>query len=105
MSEHGLDAAVPGTIQREDFATAISLDSTLFHGSRFIGPAFAAFLIPIIGVGGTLVTHAAGTLFFGLALTRLKISPRDRGAARKASLVSDIVEGLRYASRHPVLLP
>lgn len=96
---------LPATIQREDFATAISLDSTLFHGSRFIGPAFAAFLIPIIGVGGTLVTHAAGTLFFGLALTRLKISPRDRGAARKASLVSDIVEGLRYASRHPVLLP
>ena len=33
---------VPATVPRSDYPSAITLDSTLFHGSRFIGPVMAA---------------------------------------------------------------
>lgn len=96
---------LPATIPREDFASAISLDSTLFHGSRFVGPAIAAFLIPVIGVGGTLVTHAVGTFIFGLALSRLVIVRPERRTPRRAGIIGDIVDGFRYTSRHGALWP
>lgn len=96
---------VPATVQRADFASAISLDSTLFHGSRFVGPALAAFLIPVTDVGGPLLAHVGGTLLFYLALCRLDMAPSDHSKARTASLLTDIAEGFRYTSGHAGLMP
>jgi MFS family permease len=96
---------LPATIPREDFAAAISLDSTSFHGSRFVGPAIAAFMIPVTGVGGPLVAHVVGTLWFWFQLTRLDLALPDRRSARSSSIGADIVDGFRYASRHAGLWP
>lgn len=96
---------VPATIPRSDYASAISLDSSLFHGSRFVGPAFAAFTIPAIGVGGTLITFVIGSLAFYLSVCKLQLDfPRNR-QKRQSSLLADIAEGFSYACRHRGLAP
>lgn len=96
---------VPATIPREEFASAISLESMLFHGSRFIGPALAAFMIPVTGVGGPLLVHVVGTLMLFFALLRLELPPTDRSRSRGKGIFADIAEGFRYTSQHAGLWP
>jgi MFS family permease len=96
---------VPATIPRSDYASAISLDSSLFHGSRFVGPALAAFTIPTIGVAGTLITHVVGSLIFYLAVTRLQVTFPERPHKHGSGIWTEIRDGFRYASRHRGLAP
>src|SRR5688500_13077180 len=64
---------IPATVPRSLFPTAVALDSALFQGSRFVGPAIAGILIPTVGIGGTFVAHAIGVALFLVALFRLDL--------------------------------
>ena len=95
---------VPATVPRTDFASAVSLDSSLFHGSRFIGPMIAAFMIRDLGVGATLFAHVAGCLFLTLQVLRMNIPPPQRKAST-GNLMHDVVEGIAYVrSQHGIYL-
>lgn len=89
---------VPSIVPREDFPTAIALDSALFQVSRFIGPTIAAIVIPLYGVGGTFLTHAVGTAWYVFALWRLKVTPPKR-EPRSTSMLADVREGIAFVAR------
>jgi MFS family permease len=98
---------IPATVPRSLFPTAVALDSALFQGSRFVGPAIAGILIPTVGIGGTFVAHAIGVALFSAALFRLdlpqltrNVSERDRGA-----MARDIADGLAYVRGHAGIWP
>ncbi len=96
---------VATTVPRTEFASAIAMDSSFFHGSRFIGPAIAAITIPWFGVGGTFVAHIFGSLLFFAFQSLMAVTPTDRSTRPKSSLLRDVNEGFAYAYRHPGIWP
>ena len=89
---------VPAIVPREDFASAVSLDSSFFHGSRFVGPMIAGVTIAKLGIGETLMAYAVGSVFFLFQLHRLRLAPPER-RAHGASLLQDVAAGIAYAQR------
>src|SRR4051812_28208243 len=49
---------VPDIVEREQVASAVSLNSVAFTGASLVGPAIAGALIPLIGVGGVMSINA-----------------------------------------------
>jgi MFS family permease len=92
---------VPATVPRSDFASAISLDSSFFHGSRFVGPMIAALTILYWGIGATFLAHVLGSGIFTLQVFRLRLPPRPaKGAVVMGEILADILEGWRYVWAH-----
>jgi MFS family permease len=98
-------AIVPRTVPRAEFATAIAVDSAMFNGSRFVGPAVAGLIIPFGGIETTFALNAVACLFFIVFLHLMEIDFSDRKAHGGRRIVTDIVEGLRYVRRHPGIGP
>lgn len=96
---------VPATVPRSDYPSAITLDSTLFHGSRFIGPVMAAAAIASMGVVAAFVVHIAGCIVFYVQVARmdLVVPPRDKAA--DVGILRSIGEGMSYARRHRGIWP
>jgi MFS family permease len=91
---------IPLTVPREDFPAAIALDSASFHSNRFLGPAIAAFVIPVFGVKGVFIAHMVGSAICLTAFALLRIAAPDRSKARNTALMSAVMEGMRYAANH-----
>ena len=95
---------VPACVPREDFPSGVSLDSSLFHGSRFIGPMIAAFIIRDFGIGWCFIAHVVGIAFFIFQVFRMDVTPPVRGA-RTSSIFEDVLAGLSYVRQHPGIFP
>ncbi len=55
-------AFVPELVERDEIATAVAVDRSIFHGSRLVGPALAGYCIYLFGTASA---------FFGNALSFL----------------------------------
>lgn len=95
---------VPACVPRSDFASAISLDSSFFHGSRFVGPLLAALVIREWNVGVALMTHAVGVAFFIFQVSRMRVAAPVR-AQSTSNLFQDVTAGLSYIRNHPGIFP
>src|SRR5881409_3233194 len=85
------------------FANAVALNSAAFNAARIVGPAVAGVLIGRVGVGPVFFINSVG--FVGVILTLLRLEARGLPAReRRATMLEEIVEGLRYARRTPRLL-
>ncbi len=91
---------VPASVPRSDYPSAVSLDSALFHGSRFIGPILAALVIKHLGIGYAFLIHVAGCAIFILNVTRTRIPPPVR-KSRPKRLLTEVLEGVRYVRNQP----
>ena len=101
-------AIIPATVPRSEFATAIAVDSALFNGSRFIGPALAGLVIVFAGVGGTFVANTIGCVVFLAVLFSMDLAPPVREDRGRRSILADVGESLAYVRGHggigPLLL-
>lgn len=95
---------IPAAVPRIDYPSATALDSSFFHGSRFIGPAIAAFTIPAFGIGATMVWHILGVSIFILMVSLMRVKPEPR-ASKHGGLMSEVMDGARYIVKHPGLYP
>ncbi len=98
-------AIVPATVPREELATAIAVDSALFNGSRFAGPALAGLTIPFAGVGGTFVANTIGCMAFLASLYLMDLAPPVREKRGRRSVFVDVGESLRYVRHHAGIGP
>ena len=90
-------------VGKGDVANAVALNSAAFNAARIIGPAVAGVLIGRVGVGPVFFINSVG--FVGVILTLLRLEARGLPAReRRATMLEEIVEGLRYARRTPRLL-
>jgi MFS family permease len=96
---------VATSVPRPVFPSAIAMDSSFFHGSRFIGPAIAAITIPWFGVGGTFIAHVFGTVIFFFFQSMMDLKPPDRSGKKRSSLMTDVKEGFVYVYRHEGIWP
>ncbi|MBR0653125.1 MFS transporter [Roseomonas terrae] len=97
---------MPGLVPPADLPAAVALNSLTFNVARFIGPALAGPIIAVAGVWPAIACNALA-YFFATATTPMLVveAAARRGHAATASLFGEMVDGLRYAARHPGLGP
>ncbi len=94
----------PNLVPRADISAAIGVSSTLFGSATFLGPAIAGIVITQVGIGLTFAGNAIANAVLVLALGIIKVARQERNAGH-GSILSDVVEGIRYAGSHPGIMP
>ena len=87
-------------IGRELLPTGLAVNSMVFNGSRFVGPAFGGAIIVAGGVPWAFATALA--LFLVMTVTLQLISVESEARPREhASLAAETRDGFRYILGHP----
>ena len=79
----------------KDVVSAVGLNSVAFNTAQVVGPALAAVLIIQIGAGNVFLLNSAG--YLTVIAAALLLRPTPRATSGSGSLLSNIVDGLRYA--------
>lgn len=97
---------MPGIVPRADLPAAVGLNSLCFNVARFTGPALAGPLIAWAGPGAAIYCNALAYWIATLTMPMLRIdTAHRRGHPATASLFGEMIDGVRYAARHPGLGP
>ena len=91
---------VAQTVDREDLPNAIALNSSIFHGSRVVGPAVAGLLVAAVGEGWCFLVNAISFLgaLTGLLMMRLPVFV---ARTDHAPVFAHLKEGVRFVRGHP----
>src|SRR5438034_4968986 len=93
-----LSALVPELVKRDEIQGAISLDRSVFHGSRMVGFSLSGILISALGMASAFFANALS--FVALIVAILSLPPRQRGTAEEEEKrASGIKEGFRYIAK------
>src|SRR6266581_8864885 len=93
-----LSALIPELVKREEIQGAISLDRSVFHGSRMVGFSLSGILISVWGMASAFFANALS--FIALIVAILSLPPRRRGTAEEEEKrTSGIKEGFRYVAK------
>jgi MFS family permease len=95
-------AVIPALVRQDDLVTANGRIEASFSAASIVGPLVAGALLAVIALPALILLDASSFLVSAasIGLIRGQLHGR-RGTAR--DLRADIVEGLRYVVRHPVL--
>ena len=96
-------ASVPALVGRSQVARANSYFEAVYSIGYIVGPAIAGVLSSTIGPGPTLAIDAVSFGLSGLALAAVRRDLRAPVDRPRASLVTDIREGIDFIVAHPML--
>jgi MFS family permease len=98
-----INALVPELVKRDEIATAIALDRSVFHGSRLLGPSLAGLFVAWWGAASAFFANAGS--FFALVIALISLPPRTPGTAEEEEQRrSGFKEGLRYVRNDRTIL-
>jgi MFS family permease len=88
-------------VGKKDLMNAIALNSSMFNGARFIGPAVAGILVAKIGEGWCFAANSISyiAVIIGLLLMRVESRPR----ISEHSPIEDIIEGFRWVNQTKII--
>src|SRR5438552_1981636 len=93
-----LSALVPELVERDEIQSAISIDRSVFHGSRVVGPAIGGYLISAWGMASAFFANAIS--FVALIIAIMSLPPRARGTTEEEEKrTSGIKDGFRYVAK------
>src|SRR5881398_1547140 len=93
-----LSALVPELVNRDEIQSAISIDRSVFHGSRVVGPAIGGYLVSAWGIASAFFANAIS--FVALIMAILSLPARRRGTAEEEEKrTTGIKEGFRYVAK------
>src|SRR5256885_5274554 len=93
-----LSALIPELVRREEIQSAISIDRSVFHGSRVIGPAVGGYLVSAFGIASAFFANAVS--FVALIIAILSLPPRRKGTVEEEEKrTSGIKDGFRYVAK------
>jgi MFS family permease len=98
-----ISALVPELVKREQIASAVALDRSVFHGSRLIGPSLAGLFVGWWGAASAFFANAFSFLALIIALISLPRRPvgtKEEEEKRR----SGIMEGFRYVRSDRTIL-
>jgi MFS family permease len=96
--------AIPSLVEQADLVTANGRIQATFAGASVLGPLVAGALLVVLPVDQLLVVDAATFVVSAVALSLIRRPFNGPLTARRSTTIrQDIVEGLRYVLRHPVL--
>lgn len=93
-------------VGKEDLLNAIAMNSTQFNTARIVGPAVAGVLIAVVGMAVCFYLNALSFVAVILALVAMRPAEfRIHGAMlRGGAMTGQLVDGLRFVRRTPLLL-
>jgi MFS family permease len=98
-----ISALVPELVKKEEIATAIALDRSVFHGSRLVGPFLAGLFVEWWGAASAFFGNAFS--FLALIIALVSLPPRVKGTAEEEEQRrSGFKEGLRYVRSDRTIL-
>jgi MFS family permease len=98
-----ISALVPELVRRDQIATAVALDRSVFHGSRLVGPSLAGMLVGWWGAASAFFANAFS--FVALIIALVSLPPRVAGSAEEEEQRrSGFKEGLRYVRSDRTIL-
>lgn len=98
----GRQAIIPQLVEQRQIMNAVALGSGATNLTRVIAPALGGVLVGVMGIDGVyylIVACYVASAAFLLTMPALLTPTRDS----KATVRSDLIEGLRYIRRSPVL--
>jgi MFS family permease len=88
--------------KREILSNAIALNSSLFSGSRLIGPAIAGLIIAVVGAGFCFLIDGVSYIAVIIGLLAIKIKPKSLKTIQSHyNLWQKFQEGFQYAFGFP----
>jgi len=88
-------ALVPELVGRSEIQNGISIDRSVFHGSRVLGPTMGGYLINWLGTASAFFANALS--FVALIVAILSLPPRPKGTAEEEEKrASGIKDGFRF---------
>ena len=103
INQPARQALIPALMGFEDIQTAIAINSFVVNGARFIGPAIAGFVITKWGVAPAFAVATVSFCLLEGALWFIDIKDNERPPRKR--LMTDAVDGLSYAAKHPGIGP
>lgn len=103
--EAGQFAAIPSLVNQDDLVTANGRIQASYSAAQIAGPLLAGLLVAVVPLTSLMLIDALSFLVssFSLGLIRISFNVKRDEQRKKASIRSDVVEGLRYVLSHPVL--
>jgi MFS family permease len=98
-----ISALVPELVKREQIASAVALDRSVFHGSRLIGPSLAGLFVGWWGAASAFFANAFSFLALIIALISLprrSVGTKEEEEKRR----SGILDGFRYVRSDRTIL-
>jgi len=97
---------IQSLVGREALTSAVSISAIVFNIARIGGPAFAGPAIALWGVGPVLTFTVVADFIFVFTLYRVQLLNSATKKAKEATtLGTEILDGFRYAFRHPGIGP
>ncbi|MBI4912206.1 MAG: MFS transporter [Acidobacteria bacterium] len=90
---------VTRTVPQEDLPNAIALVSTLFHGSRILGPSLAGLVVAAAGEGWCFLLNAFSYLAALGGLWAMRTPPFEK-PPKGPSILSNLRESVLHVHRH-----
>ncbi len=89
-------------VGREDLLNALALNSAAFNAARVTGPALGGYLIAHYGTAVAFLVNGLSYLTVILALVSIRTGS-ESGPRRGTTVREEILDGLRYATRTPLV--
>lgn len=96
---------LPNLVPKVLIPQAIAVNAVAFNVARFIGPAIAGLVIAHWGLTYAFAINAATYVVFSAILIRIKVVAPDKPRSDKRGVLSDMIEGYHYATRHAGIGP
>jgi MFS family permease len=98
-----ISALVPELVKKEQIATAVALDRSVFHGSRLVGPFVAGMFVARWGTASAFFCNAIS--FVAMIIALISLPARAKGTAEEEEQRrSGFMEGLRFVRSDRTIL-
>lgn len=101
--QSGQFAAIPSLVNTDELVTANGRIQASYSAAQVVGPLLAGALLLKVSPAMLMVVDALSFLVSACTLSLIKTSFNRPGQREKKSIRHDVVDGLRYVLRHPVL--
>lgn len=103
--ESGQFAAIPSLVDQDDLVTANGHIQASYSAASILGPVLAGVLVAFVELSSLMLLDAFSFLIssFSIALITLSFNSDKDGPEEQKHIMRDVVDGLRYVWRHPVL--
>jgi MFS family permease len=96
---------IANMVEGPELPAVIAVNSAVWHGSRFVGPAIAGVVIANWGVVPAFAINAVSYPIFIYALFKIQMATRPVVLRSIAEVPREILDGLRYVSSHRGIAP
>ncbi len=94
---------VPRIVERDALGNAVAIHGINFNTARLIGPALGGVLIEWAGTEVAILVNLAMVIPFLTVLFIVTLQDREERKTERQSFLGEIVDGARYAARHPII--